>query len=441
MNAEITYTELDTYTEPANEIELSCLMGVAGRIVDMMNAKITYTELANEIELSCLIGIAERIVDILDSDKSGETTVSDTNIKFWENAVGILNDVTERIETLQADASRRKRYAEALAYAQMGVDKYARRKDLTQELIQAIRASDLSEVKRLVAAGAEVGTRDALSNRFFGTDNDCPLSAAILANRENIVRFLYEQGASTGFLLPSEEYGLIGAFELLLTEGDGYFNPAILTLIVENTPDINETYYPPLLECARSDNYALIVPYLLAHGADPNRRSDSEVDETALHVCALNNSVEVAEILLQNGAEIDALSKGGDTDWAASRSYTPLMVALYFGNESIARLLIKRGASLDYTNDKGENALSCAIEGGKLSEMVELLLDRGLSPNGKLSDGKTFLELAKESGNEEIVNLMTARIQEVTSSDLLDEASCSPLDWDPVDIALEQGLF
>jgi ankyrin repeat protein len=78
-----------------------------------------------------------------------------------------------------------------------------------------------------------------------------------------------------------------------------------------------------------------IAQVLLEHGANVNARSKGQKN-TALMYAAQNNQIEMAEWLLDNGAEIDA---------ANSYGYTAYSRAADFGNDELAQLLQRRGAN------------------------------------------------------------------------------------------------
>jgi ankyrin repeat protein len=111
------------------------------------------------------------------------------------------------------------------------------------------------------------------------------------------------------------------------------------------------------------------VRILLEKGADPNT-SDSE-GRNALMVMSLEkrseNAVElIAETLLNAGCDINA---------ADNKGRAPLMYAAIFERPGVVKLLLKRGANI----------------------------------NAKDHDGLSALDLAKKSGNEEIIRLLSLR--------------------------------
>jgi ankyrin repeat protein len=87
-------------------------------------------------------------------------------------------------------------------------------------------------------------------------------------------------------------------------------------------------------------NGPAVARALLAAGADPNAAAEGgQFAETALHWAASSDDVDVAEVLIDAGADIEA--PGG------SIAGTPLANAVGYGCWSVGRLLVARGARVD----------------------------------------------------------------------------------------------
>jgi len=95
------------------------------------------------------------------------------------------------------------------------------------------------------------------------------------------------------------------------------------------------------------------VDALLAKGAKVNRSG-----WTPLHYAAASGDDAIAELLLQRGAKLDALSP------RQTGAYTPLMMAAREGHESTALLLLKRGAKTGLKNTEGLTAAQIAERAG-----------------------------------------------------------------------------
>lgn len=119
---------------------------------------------------------------------------------------------------------------------------------------------------------------------------------------------------------------------------------------------------------------------------------------------ALRLHDEVIEVLLDAGADIEAIGHGG------KNSGTPLMMAAkkLGGSETMA-LLLARGAAVDGTDQYGRTALMIAAKHGR-TENIAFLLERGANPNARsmLEKNSTALALARAHGRDEAARLLEA---------------------------------
>ena len=101
-------------------------------------------------------------------------------------------------------------------------------------------------------------------------------------------------------------------------------------------------------------------------------------NDTALIYASENGHKEVVEVLLDNGADVNAYNNYGNT---------ALMMASSKGHIKIVEMLLEKEADLDAKNNDGETALIIANE-NEHKEVVEMLLDNG-------ADVKTLEEVHK----------------------------------------------
>jgi ankyrin repeat protein len=120
---------------------------------------------------------------------------------------------------------------------------------------------------------------------------------------------------------------------------------------------------------------------------------------TPLHFAAWNGHVEIARLLLQNGAEVDAKSYGG---------YTPLHCAAEQGNVDILHLLVENGANLEAQSNDGWRALHHAAWWGNLRFIQELISRYHVDINARKNDGRTALSWARMNDHPEIITFLRA---------------------------------
>lgn len=103
---------------------------------------------------------------------------------------------------------------------------------------------------------------------------------------------------------------------------------------------------------------------------------------------------DIAGMLIESGADVNAASRN-------SQRVTPLHAAAARHNTKLAGDLLARGADPDASQAGGFTALhAAAFQGDR--EMVELLLGYGADPRRKTADGKTASDLAGERGHAEV---------------------------------------
>jgi ankyrin repeat protein len=112
---------------------------------------------------------------------------------------------------------------------------------------------------------------------------------------------------------------------------------------------------------------------------------------TPLHLAAHFGRLDVVNLLLARGAEVDARS----TNVTAN---TPLHAALAGAHPAAARRLIDRGADVNAVEAGGYTPLHQAADQGD-AEMVRVLLERGARPDPQTDDGDTPRDLARAKGH------------------------------------------
>jgi ankyrin repeat protein len=107
----------------------------------------------------------------------------------------------------------------------------------------------------------------------------------------------------------------------------------------------------------------------------------NSVDETPLMLAALNNQLDVAQVLIDRGAEVNR------------KGWTPLHYAATKGHTAMMRLLLDHSAYIDAESPNGTTPLMmAAYYGTPLS--VKLLLEEGADPTPRNQLHVNALDLA-----------------------------------------------
>jgi ankyrin repeat protein len=174
----------------------------------------------------------------------------------------------------------------------------------------------------------------------------------------------------------------------------------------------------------------------------------NESGQCALLLSQYYGRQEVAEYLLGLGPALDIFTAAAmgradavlselDRDPAligahSTDGWTPLHLAAFFGRKDLAQSLIERGAEVDAqsTNAMKNTPLHAATAGMK-AELVKLLLEEGANANARQEGGWTPLHGAAQNGDREIVEVLLAH-----HADLKARADNNQ---GPLDLALQKG--
>lgn len=126
----------------------------------------------------------------------------------------------------------------------------------------------------------------------------------------------------------------------------------------------------------------------------------SKYGNTALAYACQHSDPVYAEILLNAGADIDAVS---DNLW------TPLMAAAYVGRLEVIKLLIKHGANVNTKCHRGWTPLMYAVWHSH-KDIAELLITHGANVLDTNRGGQTAYDIAYVVGDANILELLSPTI-------------------------------
>ena len=235
-------------------------------------------------------------------------------------------------------------------------------------LVDAAAQQDTPSVRALLAAGADVNTRQpdgATALHWAAHWNDSQM-ADLLLTADADVNAANDHGVTP--LALACENASVAMVERLLQAG-------------ANSNLAQTSGLTPLMIAARTGN-ATVAGLLLAGGATVNA-SVQKSGHSALMWAVGEGHRDVVQLLVAGGADVDARAKTG---------FTPLLFAARNGNFEIAEALIAAGADVNQVGSDGTHALPLAVL--NLQDQFALfLLEQGADPDGRLH-GVPALHLA-----------------------------------------------
>lgn len=154
------------------------------------------------------------------------------------------------------------------------------------------------------------------------------------------------------------------ALHLALRKNDSSFIETLLALQVNvNWPDY-ETGLTPLHvagSCNKSESYLKIVEILLNNGANVNAQDSA--GNTPLHYLAKNGNKKIVQLVLKYNPDVSIKAVNGDT---------PLNTAVCWKNFEAVELLVGFGANVNYTKPDGVTVLqqACARYNEKITKFL-----------------------------------------------------------------------
>lgn len=212
-------------------------------------------------------------------------------------------------------------------------------------LLAAVELGNIAAVHQLVLAGAQLDTEALLASSYERRDD--PLMSLLL-----------NAGADPEALVPGTE---MRVFDLAVQDGA---TGAVRTLL-DAGAQIGDNLWAALLT-GQDD----LIRLILDAGADP--RQPGPEGQDPLHYCLTNQRYKAARVLLDGGANPDALYSSEET-W--------LSKSIREGNPFIARALIEAGATVEGMRARDGHTLLGWAVAHQMPSVVEALLEAGADPD------------------------------------------------------------
>jgi ankyrin repeat protein len=216
------------------------------------------------------------------------------------------------------------------------------------------------------------------------------------------------------------------------------FERIVKFLAVEHSQDVNSRRFDDEwspLHLASSYGHVEVAHILIKQGADLTARATDGF--TPLHVASKRGHVNVAALLVERGANVVARDNDGNTALhvASMRGHvdmsrflmqhgteatvrnnggwTPLLIVSTYGYVELARLLVELGADVSARANDRRTPLHEASAFGHV-EMIRILVKQGANASARTKDGRTPLHFASSYGYLDIARILVEHLADPT---------------------------
>ncbi len=278
------------------------------------------------------------------------------------------------------------------------------------QMLAAARAGQRSKVATLHAADPSLMHREFWYTR--------PLYFSVREGHLSLVQLLLDNGDDSTWI----RYGHEDLTTVALDRG----HVKVAELLRSDRLKHNVDRAQAIHEAAAKGDLAKVERELAADSSLVNAGDDE--GWKPLHHAVDNGHFEVVGLLIDRGAEVDAIQKGGSENWYRARGQRPVDIARRNKNELMIGFLLARGA--EYTLDMavaagdaaavrqlsklkrnrqkfGGRALARAVDAGD-AKLVRMLLGSGVSPTQPMSDAPrgSALWKAAQHGHLDIAEML-----------------------------------
>ncbi len=288
--------------------------------------------------------------------------------------------------------------------------------------------AQIQNLKTIITTLIKFGTN--VNNENKRGEPPLVAAAANFENNAEIVRFLIGQKADVDFVNRfGENVAQIVEDKRLNNSSAQYIFALSKPAVSANVPRPADTEF---IETLINSNWKRAARFIKA-GANVNAKDEKDTQKTALHYAAENGQIELTDLLVRKGANVNAaddygltplhtavvglyakpnvetvknlLKAGANVNARDGNRKTPLMIIAESDADdlAIARLLIENGADTNLLNAENETALQIAgfYEHREIADLLRPLTKTGDKKRESLP-GKFF-----KNGNVEIYYLVT----------------------------------
>ncbi|CAF0884380.1 unnamed protein product [Didymodactylos carnosus] len=280
------------------------------------------------------------------------------------SSTGVPDDASRQMSAINKRKEQLKRWEESDTNRESYTPKISQRVKFQQAYVflAACSSSDKDEVEKLIQRGVDINTSNV--------DGLTALHQACIDNNQLMVEYLLSRGADINCqdnegwtsLHAAASCGNIEIVKYLLSHGvivDICNNEGELAVDVAEGDEIAQLLEEDMKRKGIDEEAARHIEHrtMLKHAQDwlnrtPNFRPEQIIHQrtgaTALHVACAKGYLDVMDILLKAGANINAMDNDG---------WTPLHAAAHWDKHDAIKFLIDRNCDLEAKNYAGQTAM------------------------------------------------------------------------------------
>ncbi|XP_068632382.1 serine/threonine-protein phosphatase 6 regulatory ankyrin repeat subunit B isoform X2 [Battus philenor] len=257
-------------------------------------------------------------------------------------------------------------------------------------LMYAVKDNRTSFVERLIELGSDVGARN--------NDNYNVLHISAMYSREDVVKLLLSKRGVDPFAAGGSRQQT--AVHLVASRQTGTATSILRALLTAAGKDIRLRVDGrgkiPLLLAVEAGNQSMVRELLSAQTAE-QLKAATPAGDTALHLAARRRDVDMARILVDYGASVDAVNGAGQTS---------LHIAAAEGDEPLVKYFYGVRANAAITDNEDRTPMHLAAENGHAA-IIELLADKfKASIFERTKDGSTLMHIASLNGHADCAMML-----------------------------------
>lgn len=290
---------------------------------------------------------------------------------------------------------------------QNGADVHAQNNYCANALLLASRGGHLGVVRLLLDAGLDVGPHTTISTSMCELT---PLMVAAMHGHDAVVKLLSERGADVNYRTPST-----GINALMLAAMNGHMTT--VQILIERGADANLTNVNNFTPLDFADKRREVRGYLDRKTANKKKVSIEDNKLDIIEATKKGDIIRIRDILDLDPKQKDACSPHDGA--------TPLMFAAMTGRLEIAQLLVERGCEIDKQDlISGWTALMQAIYHGK-KVVAKYLISIGTDVLIPAKNGCTAFDLASliDDVDVELYRLLASKAVQINKKTIVSKSS------------------